>query len=192
MTDEPSGNLVARWRDGDQQAASELFQRYANRLIALARGRLSSRLAQRIDPEDVVQSAYRSFFADTREGRYDLQLGGDLWQLLVTITLHKLNDQVKRNTSDRRSVEREQHFGSEDSLFRIHSQGLGEPSPLEAVALIDQLEQLMRRLDPRERRMFELRLQAHSLEEIAAACECSQRTVIRVLERVKQQLENLV
>ena len=65
-----SSNLVARWRAGDQQAATELFSRYANRLIALARKRLSDKLAGHIDPEDVVQSVYRSFFADAREGRY--------------------------------------------------------------------------------------------------------------------------
>src|SRR5436305_1291848 len=89
--------LVARWRAGDQQAAAELFRRYADRLIALARSRLSARLARRIDPEDVVQSAYRSFFGDTRAGRYDVGRAGDLWQLLVTITLHKVQLQVKRN-----------------------------------------------------------------------------------------------
>jgi hypothetical protein len=40
MDSDQSGNLVARWRDGDQQAAAVLFQRYADRLIGLARSRL--------------------------------------------------------------------------------------------------------------------------------------------------------
>ena len=79
-----SVNLVHRWRGGDQKAAEELFRRYANRLIGLARSRLSRKLARRVDPEDVVQSVYRSFFHDVRDGRYDLQRGGDLWRLLVT------------------------------------------------------------------------------------------------------------
>jgi RNA polymerase sigma-70 factor (ECF subfamily) len=192
MEDESSAMLVTRWRNGDQQAATELFRRYTNRLISLARSRLSSRFGQRVDPEDVVQSVYRTFFADTRDGRYEIRRGGDLWQLLVTITLHKLNDQVKRNTRAKRTVEREQHFGSEDSLFHIYPHGVTrEPSPVEAMALVDLLEQLMGQLSPRERRMFELRLQAHSLEEVALACGCSQRTVIRVLEGIKQQLEQL-
>lgn len=82
-----SNHLVARWQQGDQTAAAELFQRYASRLIALARSQLSVKLAQRVDPEDVVQSVYRSFFVDARNGRYDFQHGGDLWRLLVTMTL---------------------------------------------------------------------------------------------------------
>jgi len=32
-----------------------------------------------------------------KDGRCEVQRGGDLWQLLVTITLHKLHDQVKRH-----------------------------------------------------------------------------------------------
>src|SRR5262249_45888213 len=63
-----------------QPAASELFQRYAGRLIALARSRLSTKVSKRVDPEDVVQSAYRSFFAGARDGCYDLERGGDVWQ----------------------------------------------------------------------------------------------------------------
>src|SRR6202022_1988105 len=110
MDNERSGNLVARWRAGDQQAAAELFQRYADRLIALARSRLSARLARTVDPEDVVHSAYRSFFADPRAGRYDLERGGDLWRLLVAITLHKLYHQVDRSKAAKRNVDREVSF----------------------------------------------------------------------------------
>ena len=54
MDDDRSGDLLARWRAGDADAAAEIFRRYADRLIALARGRLSAKLARRIDPEDVV------------------------------------------------------------------------------------------------------------------------------------------
>src|SRR5262245_51649542 len=35
--DDASVNLVARWRQGDQQAAQQLFERYVGQLIALAR-----------------------------------------------------------------------------------------------------------------------------------------------------------
>jgi RNA polymerase sigma-70 factor (ECF subfamily) len=189
MGDDSPAALVARWRAGDQQAAEELFRRYANRLVALARSRLSARLAKRVDPEDVVQSVYRSFFADTREGRYDLERGGDLWQLLVTITLHKLNDQVKRNARAKRAVGREEHFGSEDSLVGLQAHlAAQQPSPVEAVALTELVEQIMHRLDPVQRRVLELRLQGFNLAEIAAQQECSQRTVIRVLEKIKAQL----
>ncbi len=102
-----SAEIVARWRAGDQQAAGALFRRYAERLLALARSRLSSRLARHIDPEDVVQSAYRSFFSGARAGRYVLKRSGDLWRLLVAITLPKLHHQVERPPAGKRRYPRE-------------------------------------------------------------------------------------
>jgi RNA polymerase sigma factor (sigma-70 family) len=182
--------LLARWRAGDQHAAAQLFRRYADRLIALARTRLSARLAQRVDPEDVVQSAYRSFFAEAITGRYEGQRGNDLWRLLVTITLHKLQHQVERHTAKKRAVEREQTFGSEDSLLGIQPDVLArDAAPMDALALVEEVEMLMRGLTPSHRRIVELRLQGYNQLEIADATACSQRTVIRVLERIKQQLE---
>ena len=191
MTDDPSGDLLARWRKGDQQAATELFQRYADRLIALARSRLPAKVAQRVDAEDVVQSVYRSFFAGARDGRYDLQRGGDLWRLLVTITLHKVYRQVTQHGREKRAVEREQSFGSEDSLIHLAAPLLArDPSPVEVVTLVDELEQIMRGLKPQYRRMLELRLLGYNVFEIAAETKSGERTVRRVLDQVKQQLEH--
>jgi hypothetical protein len=39
-----------------------LFEQFSQRLIGLARCHLDSRLKHKVDPEDVVQSAYKSFF----------------------------------------------------------------------------------------------------------------------------------
>jgi RNA polymerase sigma-70 factor (ECF subfamily) len=187
--DETTVNLVARWRQGDQEAASLLFGRYAQQLIGLAAARLSARLAQRVDPEEVVQSAFRSFFVAARDGSFDLTRGGDLWRLLVSITMHKLHDQVKRNTAGKRSINREQTkpmSGAEAGLQAATAHG---PTPLEAVALSDELEQILRSLPALQRQVLELRLQGHHLDEIAAATRRSIRTISRILDTVKQDLE---
>jgi RNA polymerase sigma factor (sigma-70 family) len=192
MADAASLQLVARWRTGDQQAASELFHRYSDRLVSLARSGMSAKLSQRIDPEDVVQSVYRSFFLNARDDRFDLQRGGDLWRLLVAITLHKLQDQVERHLAKKRSVKVELSFGHEAALHGIQADVFSrDPSPIEAVGLAEELEQVMCQQLPLHRRILELRLQGHNHEEIAADTRCSQRTVIRVLKRIKQQLEQL-
>jgi RNA polymerase sigma-70 factor (ECF subfamily) len=188
--DDKSGDLVARWRAGDERAAAELFRRYAGRLIVLARSRLPAKLARRVDAEDVVQSVYRSFFADARNGRFDLQRGGDLWRLLVAITMHKLRYQVRQNRAGKRDVQRERAFGSEESLLGIPTARLArDPSPAEAVALADALEQLMAGLRPLDRRIFELRLQGYAIEEIAADTKRSERRVYSILEQIKQSLQ---
>jgi RNA polymerase sigma-70 factor (ECF subfamily) len=166
--DDASVKLLAQWRTGDERAADELFRRYANRLIAMARSRLSPKLARRLDPEDVVQSAYRSFFAGARDGQFDIQRGGDVWKLLVAIVLHKLRNQAKHHTAAKRSIAAEQPFGSEDSLLGMQAAVIAEsPTPLTALALVDELEHVMRDLEPEGRRILELRLQGHTQYEIS-------------------------
>jgi RNA polymerase sigma-70 factor (ECF subfamily) len=189
MADQESAELLERCRRGDQQAAGELVDRFTERLLALARGQISQKLARRIDAEDVLQSVYRTFFAGAREGDYVLRRPGDLWRLLSAITVHKLQRQVEHHTAEKRSVEKETHFGGAGSLRGVEPQLYArEPSPLEAAALVDEVDRLLRELKPLHRQMVEMRLQGHALREIAAATNRSERLVRHVLEQVKGRL----
>lgn len=186
MTPETSLELFARYRQGESQAADELFQRYVYRLTLLARSRLSPRLASRTDPEDVVLSAYRSFFVRAREGKFVIVRSGDLWRLLLSITLHKLYRQARRHTAERRSVAREEAWDGAAGESPLMSR---EPTPEEALAAADELTALLAALDPFARRVLELRLQEESLADIAAETGRSERTVRRALEQVRARLE---
>jgi RNA polymerase sigma factor (sigma-70 family) len=107
----------------------------------------------------------------------------------VTITLRKLHHQVRWNKAEKRTVEREKSLDQNgDSAADPTACLAPEPSPMEAVALVDEVQQVMRGLDPAERRMFELRLQGNNVEEIAAAVQCSVCTVRRFIKRVRQDL----
>jgi RNA polymerase sigma-70 factor (ECF subfamily) len=187
--DEASVHLVARWQEGDAQAADELYQRYAEQLIALTYRRLPGKLALRVDPEDVVQSVYRSFFAAAREGRFVLQQSGDLWRLLLTITIRKVQNRLKHHLADKRDLTRES--SADGSVHGIALEVLArEPSPDEAVALADLMEQTLEPFTATQRRVIELRLQGYPLEEIAADVGTCRRTVCRVLERFKEHLSS--
>ena len=61
------GSLVRLLRSGEQEAATDLYLRYSERLLKLARNNTSEKLAPRFDPEDVVQSVFRSFFSSFKE-----------------------------------------------------------------------------------------------------------------------------
>jgi DNA-directed RNA polymerase specialized sigma24 family protein len=185
--DGESAELVARWRAGDEQAAEDLFRRYAERLIALVRVRLSEKLQRRLDPEGVLQSVYSSFFSGARDGRYVLEQSGDLWKLLVVIATHKLHPQTVQPATPGPALESEGNRYTPPGL-RAEALAAG-PSPAEAAALADDLEHLMRDLDPLQRKILELRLQGSTLNEIAADTHRSQRTVRRVLDRIKEHLE---
>ena len=155
MSDQSSAQLVARYRDGDEIAAAALFERYAGRLTRLAASRLSRKLARRTDPEDVVQSAFRSFFVRVRDGR--LAVGGvdQLWKLLAPIALHKLYGQARHHRAERRSIDAEETSLRADGLEAALLNR--DPSPEAAALLTDELESMLPRLDPWSRRTLELR-----------------------------------
>jgi RNA polymerase sigma-70 factor (ECF subfamily) len=183
-------DLLARWRAGAEDAAAELARRHAAGLLALVRRRLSSRLSARLDAEDVVQSALRSFFVAARDGGLGSEHGGDLWRLLATVTLNKMHKVVRRHTVRKRSVNAEAGFDDAAALTEaLAAGGRDQLSPLEALAILDQLEAAMAALPEDRRPILELRLAGHDLEAIAAAVGCSQRTVRRVLAEVKERLE---
>jgi RNA polymerase sigma-70 factor (ECF subfamily) len=185
-----SVELLERWRAGDPRAAEDLFDRYTDQLIRLARRELPAGLAARVDAEDVVQSVYRSFWTDAQAGHYVLSRSGDLWRLLAAITVHKVQNQIARHLAGKRSVRREQSLDQSESVFGVPVESLvREPSPSEAAAVVDELEAVLRDLSPGHRRIVEMRLQGHTLETIAEAVERSERLVRRVLEQVKAALE---
>jgi RNA polymerase sigma factor (sigma-70 family) len=181
MNEEPTAEILDRYRRGDSTAADELFARYVERLTRLARARLSPMLAARTDPEDIVMSAYRSFFVGARAGRFSLSRSGDLWRLLATITLRKLYRQARRQRAAGRSAAMETPLVEKDAFDR-------EPSPEEVVGLSDELESLLSRLDPLARRVVELRLQEESLATIAELTGRSERTIRRTLVEIRVSL----
>jgi RNA polymerase sigma-70 factor (ECF subfamily) len=190
MGDKPapdaSAELLARWQAGDQEAAGELWQRYAERLIALTRRRLSKKLARHIDPEDLVQSAYRSFFVAARSEHYVLKHSGDLWRLLVAITLNKLQHQFRRHSTQKRNMGLE---GASDHVSHLSHLLAREPSPAEAAALADELQHILRVLSPALREIVAMCLQGYRVHEIAKATGRHVATVRRNLKRVKQYLK---
>jgi RNA polymerase sigma-70 factor (ECF subfamily) len=191
MTEEPSlADLLARLRDGDEGAATAIYNRFAGRLIALARGKLDVRTRQKIDPEDVIQSAFRSFFIRQADGQFDLDDWDSLWNLLVVITLRKCGHQVERFRTARRDVRREAapppDVGGADAAWEAIAR---EPLPAEAAALADLVAQIMHGLDRNQQRIVELRLQGYGLAEIGRLIGCGERTVQRVLSRLRRQME---
>src|SRR5690242_10313489 len=114
MEQQPSPpDLADLLRRGDPAAGALLWQRYAERLIALARQHLDQRLRGKVDPEDVEQSVLRSFFRGHAEGRWDITDENSLWHLLVRITLRKCHRRLEQFLAARRDVRREAESAEE-------------------------------------------------------------------------------
>ena len=184
-------DLVARLRVGDPDATALVFNRYTYRLLALARSRLDSRIRSKVDAADIVQSVYRSFFHRHADGQFELRDWQSLWGMLAVITLRKARNRVRHFRTAGRDARRETSLSDDrdgESEGRWSLPGR-EPTPDEAVELTDTIEAIMRNLTDRDRTVFELALQGHTPSEISPRVGCSERTVRRALERIKDMLE---
>src|SRR6516165_11516048 len=110
---------IAAWRAGDPEAARQLVDQYLDRLVAVARRRISQRLASRVDPEDIVQSVFRTFFCRAKQGKFQIKDQDDLCKLLMRITVHKVLKQVEHHTAGKRDPHMETEQGNR-SLERMH------------------------------------------------------------------------
>jgi len=181
--------LINLWRQGDEDAARQIVERYIDRLLLLARRRISQRLASRVDAEDIVQSVFRTFFHRVKDGQFTFAEQDDLCKLLVRITLHKTLRQVAFHKAAKRDPGQETEQG-EHHRERLLSLLDREPTPEAQSAFLDQLEHFLGQLPPEHRKILELRLQGHGTEEIARQLStpghrCYDRKVRRCLEHVR-------
>lgn len=186
-------DLMQRLRSGENAAAREVFLRFTHRLIGLARQHLDGRLAQKLDPEDLVQSAYKSFFVRHREGGFEIGSWDGLWGLLTVITLRKCADKAEHYGAGRRAVAREQPGGGTDSELSPWQMAVDrEPDAHEAVMLAETVEALFRESnDPGERAVLELSLQGYSTVEISERLGRAERSVRRIRERIAVRIERM-
>jgi RNA polymerase sigma-70 factor, ECF subfamily len=192
MTGHPSfDDLMAHLRDGRNDAAALVFQRFANRLIVLARKQLDSKILQKVDPEDVMQSVFRSFLVRNAAGKLgEFDTWDNLWAILVVMTRRKCSRRTDHFYAARRDVRREtpsqptdDETGSDDRFPD------DEPTPSEAAMLAETVEQLLKELEGRHREILTLSLQGYTPLEVSTQLRCTERTVYRVLDRVKEWLE---
>lgn len=188
--EEPVEELLERLRAGDEAAAAEVFNRFAQRLIALARTHLQRVIGNKEDPEDVVQSVYRSFFRRQREGQFQIDSWENVWGLLTVITLRKCGKRVEYFRAARRDVRREVRLSATESPnpWEPITQ---DPTPEESVVLADVLEQVMRGLEDTDREILSLHLQGYTVPEISTQVGFARRTVRRTLETIRNRLRRL-
>jgi RNA polymerase sigma-70 factor, ECF subfamily len=177
---------IGRLAERDEAAARYVFDRYIRRLVAMARSRLDRRVRQKVDPEDVLQSVYLSFFVRNQRGQFNLLDWEGVWAVLAVITLRKCHRWNNRFRTRSRDIGVEVPAQGGSSAGREPASR--EPTPEEAAVLVELVEQLLRDLCPRDQEIVRCSLDGMTTSEIGARIGRCERTVLRVLERVKARL----
>jgi DNA-directed RNA polymerase specialized sigma24 family protein len=189
MESDPSVSCwIRELRQGDQQAAQQLWEHYFQRLVRFAEQRLPLRLRRVVDDEDVALSAFKSFYRGIEAGRYpQLADRDDLWRLLVTITARKAIHLA-------RHVQRQKRGGRipTDDVPQIDVADVvgNEPTPEFCLEVAEELELRLTALDDSTLKSVALwKMEGYTNEEIAAKLDCTLRTVERKLRLIRQLWE---
>jgi RNA polymerase sigma-70 factor (ECF subfamily) len=175
-------NLVAAYKAGSETAAHNLFDRYCEKLMRLARRRIGHRMASRIDPEDPVQSAFRTFFARVRSDQFTFEGESDLFKLLVRLTVNKTLRQIAHHRAAKRDPAREAGQGPDEHGL-LNQIIAAEPQPLVQVAVMEEFERFLTQLPEFDRKVLELKFEGYTTAEIAGKLGSYDRKIRRVFER---------
>lgn len=144
---------------GGESAAGDLDRRFRQRLCALVEREMNERFRRREDPEDIVQSVFRTFFRRAAKGEFQVEHSGALWRLLQQITRRKILKHAEYHLRDKRTPERERYEMDDVLADR-------PPGAREARLLGDVLEAVLARLDPLEPEVLRLQLFGYRIAEI--------------------------
>jgi RNA polymerase sigma-70 factor (ECF subfamily) len=177
--------LMARLRTSDSTAAGDLFQRFAARLLAVARVQITARLRHKVEPEDVVQSVFKSFFL--RTDQLEIPNWDSLWGLLTLITVRKCIKHIEREQAARRDARREVSLTTRSNEeWPLVDR---EPSPEEGAMLAELMEEMLSGFEAEDRPVLEMSLQGHGAVEISTRLGRAERTVRRLREQAKSRLQ---
>jgi DNA-directed RNA polymerase specialized sigma24 family protein len=185
-----SNGSITRWigrlQAGDAAAAQPLWQRYFEKLVELARRKLTSVRLRVADEEDVALSAFDSFCRGLRDGRFpDLQDRDNLWKLLVVLTARKVSHLMR----DEHRLKRGGNQNA-DGALELANIVSANPTPEFAAEVAENCQRLLDLLGDEELRTIALqKMEGFSNEEIAGLRKCAPRTVERKLRLIRRLWE---
>jgi RNA polymerase sigma factor (sigma-70 family) len=157
--------LLARARQGDQDALADIARQYEPQLRLVARVLLGPALRPYLDTLDLVQSVHKSLLIGLRHDRFDISTPDSLLALALTMVRRKAARHWRHlRRQQRLEGQPAPDSGAAQPLDALPSPG---PDPTQAAEHNDLLAYAFRYLDRWEQHIVALRLQGYSQVEIA-------------------------
>lgn len=192
-----SHGSISEWlgslRAGELARASDLWERYKERLVELAAYRLGASQKATADEDDIALSVFSSLCRGAMAGRLDNVTDRDeLWWLLLAITKRKVIDLVRRSSATKRGKGRvfnESEYVSNNGEVGPFSLDylIGDcPTPDTIAIMEEEVQRLLNVLPTLElATIARHRLEGYSVSEIAVKFSVSQRSIERKLQMIR-------
>lgn len=186
---------ISQLKQGDENAAQQLWERYVDQLVRLARFKLGRTPRRAADEDDLANSAFAGALLGIKAGRFpQMNDRNDLWQVLVLITERKSVDYRRRALAAKRgggavrgdSVFAAQNPG-ESSVAGLSQVIDSAPTPAFAAQAAEELQRLLGLLnDDLLRRLALAKMEGYSNQEIARKLDIGLSSVERKLRLIRQ------
>jgi len=177
---------IDKLKAGDRAAAQQLWERYFQQLLRLARKHLRRKRPRGADEEDVALSAFDSFCRGAEEGRFPrLDDRVNLWRLLVVITARKASHLLRDEGRQKRGgkgLPQPGPTGFMDADACLEQLMSREPAPELAAQVAEEYRRILDKLGDRTLQALVCwKMQGYTNEEIAQKLDCTTRSVYRKL-----------
>jgi RNA polymerase sigma factor (sigma-70 family) len=186
VSEEPEsfGVLMQRLKEGSEDAAREILARYGHHIRRVVRRKLNRHVRPSCDSEDFAQAVWASFFA--APVRRQAFAGPDELIAFLAAMAHNKVVQAYRErvTTQKRNARRERPFpevASEGGNAAIARQ----PTPSQVASAHEQFDQLLQRVPPRYQQVLAMLRLGFTHREIAEELKLNEKTVRRVLQRLR-------
>lgn len=188
--DDSSFNLLL---ESDEQIA-EFWEQYYPRIRLAIREKVRAIRRPEFNESEVALSALNSFINRARNGSFPrVADDSELWKLLKTIAIRKVNDgrkrlyAAKRGGKDRLTIgQSDAQQVTDDGQWALDAAHGPHAKPQAELEISDLFRSLLNELgSDRERDVVLLRLQGASFPTIAEALQVSTKTVQRTLSRIE-------
>jgi RNA polymerase sigma-70 factor, ECF subfamily len=182
---------------GDMAALGKLLDENRSRLEAMVRRRMDPRLAQRLDAEEIVSEVFLQ--ARAKYGQFKSQADLSPFAWLYRMAKDCLIDAWRRESRDKRNVERDLPFPADSSIQMAARLIQSGTSPSEAAIRSENAERIRKSLDVLSERDKEILWMRHfdqlSYKEISQVLDISESAAtvrhVRALERLRKFWEQV-
>lgn len=179
-------------KQGDEAALRELLERFEDEVRMVVRNRLPRAMRSQYDSMDFVQAVWQSVFTGERLDLGRFENPRHLLAYLAGVAKNKVFEEHRRQTTLKYDIARKEPLfvrrGNRDVPRDVPG---NDPTPSQDAQAGDRLAQILQGRNPQERQVVDLRRLGLTYDEIAARLGLHERAVRRIVNAIRDGLEDL-
>ncbi len=186
--------ICSEFEFGDSRIEMTVFDRLSGPLLRLVQSRLSKHYQAKTSAEDIVQATFMSFVRRHKKKPFDIENVEVMWSIMSTIAIRKCQNEIRKYQRAKRDIKKEVgglggfRDSGEQKAFENSALVSREPTPQRRVESQERFDKILNSLNKKQREVALFRLRGYNNDEIAKRMNISERSVYRVLDKIRFQI----